>query len=178
MAHSSIADIPEDQLVERLLSDPLWPSELFELHGMPRGMRNKHRVQLDSAPGNFKGDIDALLSAPHLPEQAVAYQVKRIKFGIPALRPGGRPNKLHEFEKAAQQANLLARIGFWQVYLYVIVVVDAREQNAGKNAYAGLSSELRSLVSSVISTRGLDHRVGLGRPNWRFAVAQILASRC
>lgn len=82
-----------------------------------------------------------------------------MKFGRSALRPGGKPNKLQEFEKAVQQANRLAHVGFG--YLYVIVVVDAREQNAGKLTYQGLSSELKSLVASVVSTRGLDARVGL-----------------
>ena len=157
----SIADIPEDKLVERLLSDQFWDSEFFELASMPRGMGNRQRVLLDTAPGNFKGDIDALLCAPHHPEQAVAYQVKRIKFGIDQLR-NRMPTKLREYKKVAQQANLLAQMGFWQVYVYVVVVVDARGQNAGKNTYAGLSSELRSFVSSAISTQPLDERVGLG----------------
>jgi hypothetical protein len=157
----SIADIAEDKVLERLFADPLWGTEFFELADMPRRMLHRRSVLLDTAPGNFKGDIDVLRGAPNSPEQAVAYQIKRIKFGIPALRLGGKPNKLHEFEKAAEQANLLARIGFWQVYLYVIVVVDAREQNAGKITYAGLSSKLKSLVYTTVSTGPLDERVGL-----------------
>jgi hypothetical protein len=160
-AHHSIADIAEDKLVETVLADPLWSREFFELYGMPSRMQNKQRVPLHRAPGKCKGDVDALLCLPEFPGQSVAFEIKRIKFGIPALRPGGRPNKLHEFEKAAQQANLLARIGFWQVYLYVVVVADAREQNAGKNTYAGLSSKLKSLVYSTVSTSPLDERVGL-----------------
>jgi hypothetical protein len=49
----------------------------------------------------------------------------------------GTPTKLREFSKVAQQANLVARMGFWQVYAYVVVGVDAREQNAGRNTYEG-----------------------------------------
>ena len=60
-----------------------------------------------------------------------------------------------------QQANLRAQMGFWQVYAYAIVVVDAREQNAGKDTYAGLSTKLQSLMDSAVSTRPLDERVGL-----------------
>ena len=160
-AHSSIADIPEDKLVERLLSDPQWRSDFFELATMPREMANRQKVLLDAAPGRFKGDIDVLLCTPDHPEQAVAYQVKRIKFGIHQLRKQ-MPTKLQEYKKAAQQANLVARMGLWQVYVYVVVVVDAREQNTGQYTYAGLSSELKSLVSSAISTQPLDERVGLG----------------
>jgi hypothetical protein len=160
LVHESIADIPEGQLVERLLSDPLWRYEFFEYAGMPRGMANRQQVPLDTAPGNWKGDIDALLCDPDHPEHAVAYQVKRIKFGINQLS-NGTPSKLQAYEELARQANLLAKMGFWQVYAHVVVVVDAREQNAGKNTYAGLSSKLKSLVDTAISTAPLDGRVGL-----------------
>ena len=123
-------------------------------------MRDRQGVLLYSAPGNFKGDIDALLCAPGRPDQAVAYQIKRLKFGMDQLR-NGVPTKLREYQKVAQQANILARMGFWQVYVYVVVVVDAREQNAGQNTYTGLPSELKSIVYSAISTLPLDDRVGL-----------------
>jgi hypothetical protein len=161
LTHPSIADIAEDQLVERLFADPLWGTELFELAGMPRGLRYKLCVPLDTAPGNPKGDIDVLRCAPDHPEQVVAYQLKRIKFGVDQLR-NGTPTKLREFIKVARQANLVARMGFWQVYAYVVVVVDAREQNAGKGTtYEGLSSKLKSLVYSSVSPQPLDERVGL-----------------
>lgn len=107
-----------------------------------------------------KGDIDALLCDPQHPGHAVAFQVKRIKFGIDQLR-NRTPGKLQEYKKLAEQTNRLARMGFWQVYAYVVVVVDAREQNAGKITYDGLSSQLRSLVASTITTTPLDERVGL-----------------
>lgn len=44
LKYSSIADIPEDKLVERLLSDPLWATEMFELSGNPDGTLKKARV--------------------------------------------------------------------------------------------------------------------------------------
>jgi hypothetical protein len=161
LAHTSIAEIPEDKLVDRLVTDPLWGTEFFHFAGMPLGMVNRQCVSLETAPGGPKGDIDALFCAPRLPEQSVAYQVKRIKFGISQLR-NGTPGKLEEFKKLTRQTNLLARMGFWQVYAAVIVVVDSREQNAGKVTYQGLSSKLRSMVLSVVSTQFLDERVGLG----------------
>jgi hypothetical protein len=161
ITHPSIADIPEDALVQRLLSDPLWRSDMFELHGIPRGVLDTQKVTLDSAPGEFKGDVNVLLCAPDHPEEAVAFEVKRIKFGMSALRPGGRPTKLREFGKAVQQAKRLLEVGLWQVYLYIIAVVDAREQNAEKHTYQGLSSELKSLVASIVTPQGLNARVGL-----------------
>jgi hypothetical protein len=103
LTHSSIADIPEDELVQRLLS-PHW-RDMFELSGIPRGMLHKMRVPLKTAPGDFEGDVDVLLCSPDRPHEAVAFEVKRIKFGRSALRPGSKPNKLGELDKAIQQAN-------------------------------------------------------------------------
>jgi hypothetical protein len=164
LSHSSTVDIPEDELVQRLVS-PVW-RDMFEPSGVPRGMLHKLKVLLNTAPGDFEGDVDVLLCSPDNPHEAVAFEVKRIKFGRSALRRGGKPNKLGEFDKAIQQANRLAQVGFSQVYLYVIAVVDAREQAAGENTYLGLSSDLRSLVASVVAPKGLNARVGLCE--WEF----------
>jgi hypothetical protein len=161
LAHTSLAEIPEEPLVSRIVSDPIWGSEFFQFADMPSGMIHRRCVSLDTAPDNPEGDIDILFCAPQLPSQAVAYQVKRIKFGINQLR-NGTPGKIGELRKLAQQSNLLARMGFWQVYAYVVVVVDAREQNAGKITYQGLTSRMRSAVYSAVSTHLLDERVGLG----------------
>lgn len=161
MAHLSIADIGEHDLVKRLLSDPVWPSDMFEIHGMRSGTQKKPRISLATAPGKFRGDVDLLLCAPDHPEEAVAIEVKRIKFGMSALRPGGKPNKLGEYNMAVAQANRLADVGFWQVYLYVIIVVDAREQNAGGISYEGLSSKLKGVVESVVTPQGVNARIGL-----------------
>ena len=161
LIHNSIADISEENLVERLFSNPVRGSDLFELAGMPRKMANRQRVPLNTAPGDFKGDIDVLRCDPDHPEQAVAYQIKRIKFGINQIR-NGTPNKLGEYKKVAQQANLLAQMGFWQVYAYVVVVVDTREQNSGSLTYKGLSAKLKAQVDSAISPELLKERVGLG----------------
>ncbi len=79
--HPSITDIPEDDLVDQLVG-PLWRWSIFEPRGVPRDAIHKTKVEMQGAPGNFRGDIDLLLCAPGRPELAVAYEVKRIKFLI------------------------------------------------------------------------------------------------
>jgi hypothetical protein len=167
LIHESLAEIPEGRLVDRIVTDKIWQHDFFQLGGVPSGMVSRQCVSLIGAPGNLKGDIDVLVCAPNLPEQALAYQMKRIKFGINQLR-NGTPNKLEEFKKLAQQTNFISRMGFWQVYADFIVVADAREQNAetqatGKLTFQGLSSELRSLVDSAISSAIplFDGRIGI-----------------
>lgn len=140
--------------------DPHWRSRLLNIHGIPRESIPFQRVPLNGLPGTPVGDVDILLSVPGRPELATAIQVKRVKVGAAALRDQ-RPNKLQEFKKGVRQANLLAKIGFSLVYLYVFVVVDSREINAGRSLYKGLTKELRSLIERAISPHGLHVRVGL-----------------
>ena len=109
-----------------MLSDPLRRSDMFEIYGMPREASWKTCVPLTTAPQSFQSDVDVLLCDTANPGEAVAYEVKRIKFGMRALREGGKPNKLRELSKAVEQANRLAKVGFWKVFLYIIVVVDSR----------------------------------------------------
>jgi hypothetical protein len=168
LVHKSLVEIHEDKLVDRIVTDIQWGRELFQYSGMPSGMESRQCVPLQTAPGNPKGDIDVLFSAPRLPEQAVAYQIKRIKCGINQLR-NETFGKLEEFKKLAQQANLLAQMGFWQVYACAIVVVDAREQNAeeaksGRLVFHGLSPELKSKLEFAFSsaTQLFEARVGFG----------------
>jgi hypothetical protein len=168
LIHDSLAEIHENKLVDRIVTDILWGREFFVFDGMPSGMVSRQCVSLTSAPGNPKGDIDVLFCAPDLPQRAVAYQIKRVKFGVNQLR-NGTPSKLQEFKKLAQQTNLISRMGFWQVYAHFIVVADAREQNAeaqstGNLTFQGLSSKLRSLLYSAVSSAIplFDSRIGIG----------------
>ena len=167
LVHGSLAEIDE-RLVDRIVTDILWGPEFFQRLRDAGEMINRQCVQLHSAPGSPKGDIDVLFCDPVLPQQAVAYQIKRVKCGINHLRDGTF-SKLREFKKLSQQANLVARMGFWQVYAYAIVVVDAREQNAAEQnaariTFEGLSSEMRRRLETAVSsaTQLFDARVGIG----------------
>ena len=155
----SIGDIAESDLVRTLMGDPHWKGRLTHIHGVPDGVEHRLEVPLIGLPSDPKGDIDIMLTKPSQPEDATAIQVKRVKVGEDAFLTG-QPNKLREFEKGIAQANLLAKIGFCRVYLYVLIVVDSRSQNIGKYSYAGLSQELGSTINSALSPRALAERVG------------------
>lgn len=160
VVHPSISDIEEASLVERLLADRHLRSNLLGIRGIPADALYLQKVHLDGIPAGVVTDVDILLCAPGRPDSAIAIEAKRVKVGPKALR-SRRPNKLHELKKGVRQANLLAGIGFSQVYLFVLVVVDSREENAGKISYGGADSQLRSLIGQAISVSGLNPRVGL-----------------
>jgi hypothetical protein len=160
LKHYSIADIDEAMLVERVVGDPHWRRTLLNLKGIPEGAEPSFRVPLGRLVAGAQGDVDLLLVAPGRPFDAVAVEVKRFKVSLAGVR-AGLANKLGEFKKGVAQANRLARMGFSQTYLWVVVVADTREQNEGQYTYEGLKSELRSSIDASISTCDLLPEVGL-----------------
>jgi hypothetical protein len=68
--------------------------------------------------------------------------------------------------KGVRQANRLEALGFAQVYLWVFVAIDTREQNSGRYTYEGANADLRSTIENAIFTAQLHPRVGLVRFEW------------
>lgn len=162
LKHESLAEITEDDLVERLMADPDWRARLVGVHGIPSNATVHLRVPLDGLPNKPKGDIDILLVPPESPECSTAIQVKRVKVSEVSFGTG-MPSKLKEISKLKRQANALVHIGFAQVYCFVLVVIDSRHRNIGRASYEGITAELRKLIDDSISTSDLERSVGLIR---------------
>ena len=166
MTHKSIADIHEHEFIERLIGDPLDREALLGIRGLPDDPLIFTQVLLNDAPLPAKRrrwsgeDVDIFLHARNRPDEATAIQVKRIKVSAKAFR-NQSPNKLPGFKKGVEQANLLADIGFFQVYLFVLVAVDSREHNRGEVSYDGPTNELRRVIETTIRPDKLLDRVGL-----------------
>jgi hypothetical protein len=166
LLHDSIADITEGQFITRVLADVHHRESIFNIKGLELdGATVREGVQLHKFRKGLSGDIDILVLPAGHPERATAIQVKRFKVGTKAVRTG-RPNGLGEFKKGIKQANRNADLGFFQVYLWVFVLVDTREQNAGRFTYDGVDSLLRSRIHQAISPAGLHPRVGLMNFEW------------
>ncbi|HEX5482145.1 MAG TPA: hypothetical protein VFZ08_05910 [Terriglobia bacterium] len=142
------------------MADQCWRSTVLEIKGIPEDSDPFLNVPLKGLTGQSQSDVDILLSPPCRPDLTTVIEVKKIKVSSAALR-NQTPNKLQGLKKGKKQANARAEIGFWQVYLYVLVVVDSREQNAGRFTYDGLSPELRSFIGQAITLEDLNERVGL-----------------
>ena len=158
--------IPEQELVRQIVGSHHTRAHVLNVHGFPKDPAWKFEVPLVTVPGpERRGDIDLLVWNRHRPEAAVAMEVKRFKADVTGSGED-EVNKLKEFEKGVRQANRLAEIGFSQICLLILVLVDSRQQNidsirAGKTTYEGMDSRLRARVSSTISTAGLAKRVSL-----------------
>ena len=161
--HDSIADIHEDKLVEFLLAVPYWRHWMFGHHGIPSDPICRDRVPLNTVPGGLprQGDIDVLLCSAGRFEEAVAYQVKRVKVSLTQLQ-AKTPGKLKGIEEGVQQANILADLGFWKVYLYIYALIDARELNLlgdDRIRFNDITYKIKMAIDS--SLQGLQGRIGV-----------------
>lgn len=158
--HQSITEPDEAELVDRVFAHTGYRSTLLNLQNMPTAPGWLTREPLLEMPGQPKGDVDVLLVEPGRVDEATAIEVKRFKV---VIEEGGFGvvNKLGEFRKGVQQANALAAIGFAQVYLLILIVVDSRPAHAGTISYRGSTAQAKSVVRQAVSIQHLDPRVGL-----------------
>lgn len=158
--HQSIVEITEPDLVHKLVHNDHWRSRIINIHGMPDHPSCYLEEPLDQFGPNVSGDVDLLLVDKLNIRESTAIQIKRIKVSENAFHTG-MPNKLGDVQKGARQANLLAELGFYQVYLYLFIVVDSRIRNIGQYSYEGLTPQLRSTLRAEITTSALLRRVGM-----------------
>jgi hypothetical protein len=167
LKESSIADLRETEIIRQVFA--AGRSYFSGFHGFPTPAVACVERKLFDAATRVNTDVDILIAAPGRPDQAIAVECKRFKLDADALRVESEqdepyPKKLAEFPKGVTQANaLVERAGFWQVYLWVLVMIDTREQNGGRYTYEGLKSKAQAKVSAAISRAQLDKRVGLVR---------------
>lgn len=160
----SVADVPEHELVELLVRDPLLRSMILSATGSTVASRMQLRVpSSELAPDrNELGDVDLLAYEEAALHLAAAYEFKRVKVTREAFYTGN-PNKLAEIAKAVHQANALERIGFSRVALAIVVVTDGRERVQFNFAFRGASHELLRTVDTAIDLSGLHPDVGACR---------------
>jgi len=159
MTGQSIATMAEADTVRELAGSAFHRLWALNVDGIPSDGEAYCSVAL-AGLRKAKGDIDILVVPPGRAHEACAVQVKKIKVDSDGLRTG-RPNNMGSLKKGVQQTNLLVGLGFHRVYLFVLVVADAREQNAGRVGYDGLSAELDRLIRQWIRPEGLAPRAGL-----------------
>lgn len=158
--HRSLASIPEAELVGRLLRSPSTRGRLFAVRGVPQKHLFRNAVPLTGLLGDPRGDVDILLANADDFSDAVVFQVKRVKITLDTLRAGA-PNRLGDLARGVQQANLMADIGFAQVYLWVIIAVDARSANNGRITYDGAPIDMIDTICSAIPLDALAPMIGV-----------------
>lgn len=157
-SYESLAAVPEGELVRRLLSASHWRERILGIHGIPDGV--KHFPEVNLAGLDAVGDVDILAVDPATPHLATAIQVKRVRVSERSFDVGGKPNKLKEVLNLNRQTSLLVKLGFWQVFAFVFVVVDSRVRNVGHYRFDGLTTELRRKIEQGITMQGLAVQAG------------------
>jgi uncharacterized protein with HEPN domain len=137
----------EEKLVKGLFSDPKVRGVVFPELGAAVGSFYKTHVKnpvLDASEMKEIGDIDVLICHDSLADKAIAAECKRVK--IIWNQGNADSNKISEIRKGISQARSLHKIGFHQVYLAILIVVDARGQEAEEPLFRGMSRETFNLI--------------------------------
>lgn len=167
--HRPITDLKEQELVARVLSDPHYRHLLMNIKDLfSTNARVLREVQLRAFKSELTSDLDILVIPADAPDQSTAIQVKRFvpQDGL-EYADAWRPNRMQRlFKEGIRQANETLGVGFSQVYLWVFVLIDTREQNGGRYTYDGPDSALRARIQQAMSPVRLDPRVGLMDFEW------------
>lgn len=162
MGVPSIVDVPETELVALLYSEPFLFSNLAIPPQTPGPI--EYRLRLAPAdlglPANAFGDLDSLIVARGDFANARGTEFKRVKVSTSTFFTG-QPNKLQELQKAAVQANVLARLGLSRVWIQVIAVTDAREVTGGRHVLVPGVFEVRDKIRESIPFHELHPAVGV-----------------
>lgn len=108
------------------------------------------------------GDIDVLI-LPSDPRRAIAIEVKRVKVVAIDSEAGitDKKNKIQELGAGVSQVNALARMGFSQTYLAVLIQVDGRQRTSENLLFRGPLEETLRCVLDFPRRESLDERVGV-----------------
>jgi len=169
LLHRSITSLPEKELVARVLADPLERDTLMNIKGLEAdGAFIDREVPWSRLSPGVDGEIDVLVIPSDAPEQSTAIQVKRfpIVVGVHDKR-GGHWRRLGKlFAEGVLQAQRDMERGFSQVYLWVFVLVDTRDQNGGRLTYDGPDTLIQARIEQATSTCALDSQIGLIVFDW------------
>ena len=170
LLHDSIAKVKEAEFIRKLLNHVYYSHAMFGLKDLPIDNAALPQIDRRHYGAELKGDFDILVVPRETPELTTAIQVKRLGVKVggadqPKLETiAGRAQRL--FDEGVTQTSWDERLGFWQVYLWMFILVDSREQNEGRYTYEGGSVNVMSRATSPISPSRLPERVGLMTMEW------------
>lgn len=151
MNSQSVTAASEAKAVEFLFNESSFCELLGDAlgisHWQPRFRIPRDSLGLSTGPG----DIDALLVPEGNFRRAIAFECKRVKVQSDAfVDHGGVPNKLGNLPKALVQASKLVEAGFRQVFLMVVVQVDARRHPAQNWLTRGLRPDHVKTIRNAV----------------------------
>jgi hypothetical protein len=115
---------------------------------------------LTASPRQKPGDIDVLVCATHLPDQAVAFECKRVKIK-PETFDTMQVGKLPGLTESVHQVRGLIEIGFSRCFLLVFIAVDGRERVQFNFAGRGPTAPLIRCIDDAIHASKIHEEAGV-----------------
>src|SRR5262249_29448980 len=139
--HQSITEIREQDIVAFLLRDLYFRNAYLNIKGLePDDAVIWKELPLRRFRKHLPGAVDIVIVPNGRPDQSTAIQAKRFKVKIESDDADYKvqiKGMTDLFDEGVRQANENEALGFFQVYLWVLVVIDSRARNAGRLTYDG-----------------------------------------
>jgi len=148
---SAVTELSELELSRWAFEGPVLTPRLWSDLNLPRPAAVRFNVGEPLVGGGRQkpGDIDVLVCAPHQPDQAVAFECKRVKIKAEAFETL-QVGKLAGLADSTHQVGGLHGIGFSRCFLLVFVAADGRERSQFNFAGRGPTAALVRCVDDAI----------------------------
>jgi hypothetical protein len=158
----SVAEMTEAAAVRWLINDPSFREDLIkEFFSDPHKVRHHFELQKPFTRSGLKpGDIDLLFTHSDHPDQAVAFEVKRVKV-VRTVEGIDTVNRLPGITEGIEQANAYRALGFYQTYLLVIILDDGRHIETPNIMFRYNKTQKLELIYNIPISKELHPEVGV-----------------
>lgn len=159
---SAVTELTELELSRWAFDGPVVAPLLWKALDLPRPASTRFCVRepLLSNRKQKPGDIDALVCTPHQPDQAVAFECKRVKIK-PTAFDTLKVGKLAGLNDSVHQVRGLLEIGLSRCYLLIFVAADGRERNEFNFAGRGPTGALIRFIDDAVRRVAIPQQVGV-----------------
>lgn len=159
---SVVTQLNELKLSRWAFDEPVVAGRLWGYLNLPRPAAVRFNVMdpLITDRERKPGDIDVLVCDPRHPDQAVAFECKRVKIKAETFETL-QVAKLAGLAQSVHQIRGLREIGFSRCFLLIFVAVDGRERDHFNFAHRGPTPALVRCVDEVFRGLSMDAEVGV-----------------
>jgi hypothetical protein len=151
----------ESMIVKWLVSQECFKSMLLNELDLPdctKFYKNLTKPFI-TTPYNNPGDLDILLINPDQPQNSIAIECKKVN----VFKYSGQDkiNKINKVKKSVKQTKGLLEMGFYNVYLAVIIGTFGSKHTEANLLYRGIGEQKFQELYDFPDRENLDSRVGI-----------------
>lgn len=158
----SITNLPEQQALRWIMNiAPFRKMFLGRFFPKPDEIKTYYdQTYPFTSPNKLPGDIDMIIADPHKPDQAIAFECKKVKAVAQNTEPP-KINNLKSLHHGVKQANAYQSLGFYQSYLMILLLDDGRTLTTPNTMFRYNKHEMLEAIYNIQFTEPIHADVGV-----------------